>query len=71
MKYRYIIALDPSGNFEEGKGTTGFSLFSCDKKEIIFTRITIKASDYKSKEDYWHAHINILKESLQLYIRML
>lgn len=66
MKYKYIIALDPSGNFEEGKGTTGFCLFSCDKKEIIFTT-TIKASDYKSKEDYWHAHINILKKFTTLY----
>lgn len=66
MKYKYIIALDPSGNFEEGKGTTGMCLFSCEKKEIIFTD-TIKASNYKTKEDYWHAHIHMLKKFTMLY----
>lgn len=66
MKYNYIIALDPSGNFEEGKGTTGICLFSCNKKEIILTD-TIKASNYKTKEDYWHAHISLLRKFTSLY----
>ena len=51
MKYKYIIALDPSGNFEEGKGTTGCCLFSAEKKNIISTW-SIRASKYKSKEEY-------------------
>lgn len=66
MKYKYIIALDPSGNFEEGKGTTGLCIFSCEKKEISYTT-NIKASDYKSKEDYWQAHVHILKKFKTLY----
>lgn len=66
MKYDYIIALDPSGNFEEGKGTTGLCLFSCNKKEIIFTD-NIRASNYKSKEEYWHAHLDTLKKFTSLY----
>ena len=35
MIYKYIIAIDPSGNFEEGKGTTGCCLFSAEQKQII------------------------------------
>lgn len=66
MNYKYILALDPSGNFEEGKGTTGICLFACNKKEIILTT-TIKASDYKSKEDYWNAHLQLLNKFTNLY----
>ena len=66
MKYKYIIALDPSGNFEEGKGTTGCCLFSAEKKDIISTW-NIRASKYKSKEEYWNAHLHYLKQFMELY----
>lgn len=66
MRYKYILALDPSGNFEEGKGTTGCCLFSADKKDIISTW-TIKATDYNSKEAYWNAHIECIRKFTLLY----
>lgn len=66
MRHKYIIALDPSGNFEEGKGTTGCCLFSADQKAIISTW-NIRASDYQSKEEYWNAHLNCLKKFMLLY----
>ena len=65
MKYKYIIALDPSGNFEEGKGTTGCCLFSAEKKDIISTW-NIRASKYKSKEEYWNAHLHYLKQFIYI-----
>lgn len=66
MSYKYILALDPSGNYEEGKGVTGCCLFSADKKDIL-TTFTIKASDYKSKEEYWCAHVTCLKKYLAAF----
>lgn len=66
MKFDYIIALDPSGNFEEGKGTTGCCLFSSSKK-VIVTTWTIKATNYKTKEEYWSAHLDCLNKFTTLY----
>lgn len=66
MKYKYVIALDPSGNFEEGKGTTGCCLFNAENKIIISTW-NIRASDYTSKEEYWNAHLSFLKRIMLTY----
>ena len=60
MTYSYILAIDPSGNFEEGKGTTGTCLFNVAANQIEFVQ-DIRASDYKTKEEYWQAHINYIK----------
>ncbi len=48
-----VIAIDPSGNFLEGKGTSGIALF--DGGNLVDT-LTIKASEYSSAEEYWIAH---------------
>jgi hypothetical protein len=53
-----IIALDPSGNFKEGKGTTG--IFHAWSTGEIHKVAELKASDYDSAEDYWEAHIRLL-----------
>ena len=54
MKYKYILGVDPSGNFNEGKGTTGFCLYSAEKDSVLETK-SIHAETYKSQHDYWHA----------------
>lgn len=54
MQYKYILGIDPSGNFNEGKGTTGFGLYSA-KEDCIVESKSIHAGDYKSQHDYWHA----------------
>lgn len=58
-KYDYILALDPSGNFSEGKGTTGWVLLTADE-ELLATG-TISAKDYKCAEEYWDEHIELIK----------
>ena len=60
MNYEHILAIDPSGNFEEGKGTTGMCIFDC-KNMAIFYLQNIAAKDYNSKEDYWKAHTDFIK----------
>jgi hypothetical protein len=54
-----IIALDPSGNFKEGKGTTGICQIWNDGK--IQKVDEIKADHYKNAEAYWHAHLDYIE----------
>ena len=58
---RYILALDPSGNFDEGKGTTGWCLMR-DYDAMLICTGHISAKDYKTAHEYWHAHIKLLQE---------
>lgn len=55
-----IIALDPSGNFTEGNGTTGV----CELEGKLATVSDIHAGDYKKAEEYWNAHIEFLHNFL-------
>ena len=59
MNYEHILAIDPSGNFEEGKGTTGCCLFNCALNKITSTT-NIHASHFNSKEEYWQRHIDFI-----------
>jgi hypothetical protein len=59
-----IIAFDPSGNFKEGKGTTGIC-YMWSKGEIHKVD-QISATDFTSAESYWNAHVYRLKETLQV-----
>lgn len=59
--FSHILAIDPSGNFEEGKGTTGFCLFDCEANKILGLK-NVTASDFSSKETYWQEHINIINK---------
>lgn len=52
-----ILAFDPSGNFEEGKGTTGWAF----KTEGTSKLGEIRAKDFKRVEEYWHEHLKIIR----------
>lgn len=65
MNYENIIALDPSGNFEEGKGTTGICIFNA-KNNCIAKLVNIRAEQYPTKEAYWQAHIDFIQKETQL-----
>lgn len=47
-----VLCLDPSGNYKEGEGTTGWALF-VNGKLVEFGRV--KAEHYSSQEEYWVA----------------
>jgi hypothetical protein len=50
-----ILAIDPSGNFTEGKGKTGFVLFMESGAEgNTFKFGTLKAEDYATRVEYWY-----------------
>lgn len=58
-KYRYVLALDPSGNFHEGKGTTGYCLLDSEQDKIIEYGY-IASSEFTSMESYWYSHLKLL-----------
>lgn len=66
MNYKNILAIDPSGNFEEGKGTTGTCLFDCKNNSIVEVH-DIHAKHYDSKENYWQAHIDYIENILKKF----
>jgi len=63
MNFKRILAIDPSGSFEEGQGTTGACLWNCETHKVQ-NFFTIKASGYKQKEEYWLAHLNFINSFL-------
>lgn len=60
-KYKHILALDPSGNFDEGKGTTGWVLMNY--KEKLIASGAISANDYRSKEEYYEAILELIDKN--------
>lgn len=59
-----IIAIDPSGNFKEGKGTTGICIYS--KQQIKYT-LSISAKDFKSMETYWEHVIKVVFDWIYIF----
>ena len=48
---RYVIGVDPSGSFNEGKGTTGIAIYDIVDDAIIDIKV-VCAADYDSLEAY-------------------
>lgn len=55
-----VLAIDPSGNFTEGKGTTGWSLL--DESCNIIACGQIRAVDFNSKTYYWKAIVSLIEK---------
>ena len=65
MSYKYILAFDPSGNFHEGKGTTGWVVM--DHRENLLARGYISAKQYRCPEEYWQAHLDLIDKYHNIY----
>jgi hypothetical protein len=50
---KFILSIDPSGNFEEGKGHTGLA-WCCESWEHTYAT-SINAKAYDKRLDYWNA----------------
>lgn len=60
------MALDPSGSFTEGKGTTGWCFFDIRNDKVIRAG-AISAVDYTMMEGYWDAHIKLINKYANQY----
>lgn len=65
-KCEYILALDPSGNFNEGKGKTGWVLMSVPANRTIKFG-EIDAGIFTSMEAYWEEHISLIQNLSNQY----
>jgi hypothetical protein len=59
-----ILAIDPSGNFEEGKGKTGIAI-SYNGWECVKT-YTVDAAKYSNRMSYWDAVIEYVHKLLKI-----
>lgn len=59
MRSEVILALDPSGAYHEGKGTTGYCVMT--KCNTILEAGTISAACFESMEAYWAEHLYLLE----------
>ena len=57
------LAIDPSGNFSEGKGHTGIAGLTDNKWDTVFTK-SVNAADYDTRFEYWTA----IKKVIQDYV---
>ena len=56
-----ILAIDPSGDFEAGKGKTGFAFVNTQNFEKSLRVMSLKASKFPNKYDYWKQIIGIVE----------
>lgn len=56
---RYVLALDPSGSYKEGLGTTGWCLLDQKTNKVMKFGV-IAAKDYSCQFQYWDAHVKLL-----------
>lgn len=61
-----ILAFDPSGNWLEGKGTTGWCVYNTADQKIARAG-NISASKYACPERYWQEHVKLLDECYNRY----
>ena len=61
-----ILAIDPSGNFNEGEGTTGWVLMREDYRVLDGGHIS--ATNYDCAERYWNEHIQLIENTKFDYI---
>jgi hypothetical protein len=52
-----VLALDISGNWKEGKGTTGIAIWD----DTLISLHEIKAAHYDTPEGYWQAHVDFIQ----------
>lgn len=66
MSYEFILALDPSGAFKEGNGTTGWCIMNTTD-DVISKIGDIKAIKYGQAEAYWHRHLDLIDHFYKKY----
>ena len=62
----YILAFDPSGSFQEGKGTTGWCLMYHGK---LIKCGQLSATNYKTAMEYYEAHLQLISRMQACYKR--
>lgn len=59
MNSRYVLAMDPSGAYKEGLGTTGWCLLDNETGKVVKFGY-IYAGNFSCQFQYWDAHIKLI-----------
>jgi hypothetical protein len=62
-----VLAIDPSGSYYEGKGTTGWAIFESETKTLLDYG-SIKAADYATVNAYYQAVSRLIKPKMKVVI---
>jgi hypothetical protein len=62
-----VLAIDPSGAYYEGKGTTGWALFDAETRTLLDYG-SIRASDYETVNEYYQAVSILIKPNMKVVI---
>lgn len=57
---KIVLVMDPSGNYKEGSGTTGWVLIDEDQKVLQFGNLLSK--QYESRPAYHQSHLDLIEE---------
>ncbi len=56
----HVLGIDPSGAFEEGKGTTGWCILEAVPK-VVVKKGSLFAGNFDTAVAYWQAHVRLLE----------
>lgn len=64
-----VIGVDPSGEFDKGKGTTGIAAVKLNENDqpSIIVHGVVSASDYKTRMSYWEAVLDAVESLAKAY----
>lgn len=62
-----VLAIDPSGSFYEGKGTTGWALFESTNRELLDFG-DVKAENFDKSSEYFRAVAALLRPDIHVVI---
>lgn len=56
-----LLSFDPSGNYDEGKGTSGYAITDTIGSYYPVKLGDISAKDYDCRQSYWFAHKELIE----------
>ena len=62
-----VLAIDPSGSYFEGKGTTGWAIFESESRQLQAYG-SIRAADYETVSLYYQAVGSLIKPEMKVVI---
>ena len=64
--FPYLLGIDPSGNYNEGQGITGFIILEAATNKIV-KHAHICAKDFESDDEYWQAILDFVDYTHEVY----
>lgn len=67
MSYKYVLAIDPSGAFDEGQGKSGWVVIDTEENNRIIATGYLDAGRHICAQAYWDAHLSLIDKNFGFY----